>query len=243
MREDGTAGAGDTGDEPSRGDVAAGPGRWLVGAERERDSARVEAFSDAVIAIVLTLMSVELFGLVPGDTSAESLGAALAHEWPAFLAYVISFLIVGQIWVTHHNMWRYVERVDQTLLALNLALLLFVAPIPWTASLLAEYLRGSHEEQVLTAGIYVGVILGEAVFFNIGWWWAARRGLLDARMHPDLVRAVSRRYRVGPLLYLIAFAAVFVNAVLSLALYVLLIGLYIFPGAGDLPSAGRRAKT
>ncbi|MEV6183252.1 TMEM175 family protein [Streptomyces sp. NPDC052015] len=242
MKEDGAAAAGDEGNGSSSGEATARSGRWLVGAERERDSGRVEAFSDAVIAIVLTLMSVELFGLIPADPSAESLGAALVHEWPAFLAYTISFLIVGQIWVTHHNMWRYVERVDQTLVALNLALLFFVAPIPWTASLLAEYLRGSYDEQVLTAGIYVGVILGEAVFFNLSWWWAARRGLLDARMHPDLVRAVSRRYRIGPLLYLLAFAAVFVNAVLSLALYVLLIGLYIFPGAGDLPSAGRKAR-
>ncbi|MGW3626965.1 TMEM175 family protein [Streptomyces sp. NPDC000880] len=77
-------------------------------------------------------------GLVPEEAGGEGLGAARLHEWPGFFAYVISFLIVGQIWLTHHNMWRYVERVDQTLLALNLALLLFVAPFPWTASLLAE---------------------------------------------------------------------------------------------------------
>lgn len=133
------------------------PSVWVRGRERERDSARVEAFSDAVIAIVLTLMSVELFGLVPKDSD-EDLATVLAHEWPAYLAYVISFLIVGQIWLTHHNMWRYVERVDQTLLTLNLALLLFVAPIPWTASLLAEHLRGSHHEQILSAAIYAGVI-------------------------------------------------------------------------------------
>ena len=221
------------GDEPPPG--------WTLGRERTRDSERVETFSDAVIAIVLTLMAVELFSVLPTQSGEGGLGSELLNAWPHYLAFLISFLIIGQIWLTHHNMWRYVVRVDQTLLALNLLLLLFVATIPFTASLLAEHLRGSAEDQRLTAVIYVGAILGEALAFNLSWWWATRRRLLDERMHPDLVRAVARRYRLGPALYLVAFAAVFINAVLSLALYVLLVGLYIVPGAGDL-SAKRKLR-
>lgn len=208
--------------------------RWTIDNERERDSDRVEAFSDAILAIIITLMSVELLGL-PADLSEESLASALIHKWPAYLAYLVSFMIVGQVWVTHHNMWRYIERVDQVLLLLNLLLLLFVAVIPFTAALLAEYLLGSPFEQRLTAALYVGTILGEALFFNLIWWWTRRRGLLHPNIDQKLVRAISRRYKIGPVLYLVAFSFVFVNSVLSLALYLLLVVFYFVPGAGDLP--------
>ncbi|MGK5674009.1 TMEM175 family protein, partial [Micromonospora sp. URMC 106] len=214
-----------------------GPG-YRYGRDREmaRDASRVEAFSDAVIAIVLTLMAVELLqlGEVP---SGRGLAEALGHEWPAYLAYVITFAIVGQVWLTHHNMWRYVVRVDQMLLVLNLLLLLFVAAIPFTADLLADNLRGSVADQRLTAALYVGAVLGEALFFNLSWWWARRRRLLHPDLDPRLARAVALRFLLGPVLYLVAFAFVFVDPVLSLCLYLLLVGVYLVRGPGDLPSS------
>ncbi len=215
--------------------------RFGRGNEMARDASRVEAFSDAVIAIVLTLMAVELLSFSPNTPRDDGLPAALLHEWRAYLAYVITFAIVGQVWLTHHNMWRYVRRVDQMLLVLNLLLLMFVAAIPFTADLLAENLRGTVGDQRLTAALYAGVVLGEALFFNLSWWWARRRGLLQPGLDPRLARAVARRFRVGPLLYLIAFAIVFVDPVLSLLAYLLLVGVYLVRGPGDLPPAGRES--
>ncbi|QLQ40336.1 TMEM175 family protein [Micromonospora robiginosa] len=208
-----------------------------------RDASRVEAFSDAVIAIVLTLMAVELLQFGPDAPDGKGLPAALAHEWRAYLAYVITFAVVGQVWLTHHNMWRYVCRVDQMLLVLNLLLLMFVAAIPFTANLLADNLRGTPGEQRLTAALYVGTVLGEAIFFNLSWWWARRRGLLHPDLDPSLARAVARRFRLGPLLYLVAFAVVFVDPILSLLAYLLLVGLYVIRGPGDLPRAGQEAAS
>ncbi|MBM7075761.1 DUF1211 domain-containing protein [Micromonospora sp. MMS20-R1-14] len=205
--------------------------------EKERDASRVEAFSDAVIAIVLTLMAVELLQLSPQRPEGQDLPGALFHEWPAYLAYVITFVIVGQVWLTHHNMWRYVVKVDQMLLVLNLLLLLFVAAIPFAASLLADNLRGTVADQRLTAALYVGTVLGEALFFNLSWWWARRRRLLDPGLDPRLARAVARRFLLGPVLYVVAFGISFVDPVLSLAAYFLLTGLYLIRGPGDLPSS------
>jgi uncharacterized membrane protein len=108
---------------------------------------------------------------------------------------------------THHNMWRYVAPVEQPLLLLNLLLLLFVAAIPFTASLLATNLRGSTADQRLTAALYVGTVLGEALFFNLSWWWARRRGLLRDDVDPRLARAVARRFLLGPVLYLVRSAS------------------------------------
>ncbi|MFC8850346.1 MULTISPECIES: TMEM175 family protein [unclassified Micromonospora] len=206
-----------------------------------RDASRVEAFSDAVIAIVLTLMAVELLQLAPQHPAGPGLAGALFHEWPSYLAYVITFAIVGQVWLTHHNMWRYVVRVDQLLLVLNLLLLLFVAAIPFAANLLSDNLRGPVGDQRLTAALYVGTVLGEALFFNLSWWWARRRNLLHPDLDPRLARAVARRFLLGPLLYLVAFAVVFVDPVLSLVAYLLLIGLYLVRGPGDLPPSGGSA--
>ena len=166
--------------------------------EKERDASRVEAFSDAVIAIVLTLMAVDLLQLSPQRPEGQELPDALFHEWPAYLAYVITFVIVGQVWFTHHNMWRYVVKVDQLLLVFNLLLLLFVAAIPFAASLLADNLRGTVADQRLTAALYVGTVLGEALFFNLSWWWARRRRLLDPGLDPRLARAVARRFLLRP---------------------------------------------
>lgn len=207
--------------------------------EMSRDASRVEAFSDAVIAIVLTLMAVELLQLGPARADGPTLPEALAREWPSYLAYVITFAIVGQVWLTHHNMWRYVVQVDQMLLVLNLLLLLFVAAIPFTADLLSDNLRGTETDQRLTAALYAGAVLGEALFFNLSWWWARRRRLLHPDLDPRLARAVALRYLLGPLLYLVAFAFVFVNAVLSLCLYLLLVAVYLIRGPGDVPSSVR----
>jgi uncharacterized membrane protein len=124
------------------------------------------------------------------------------------------------------------------LVVLNLGLLFFVSLIPFAAKLLAEHLRGSPGEQRLTAALYVGAVLGEALFFNASWWWARRRGLLRIDMRSRLARAVARRYRYGPWLYLAAFAVVFVDPVLSLCCYLGLVWFYVLPGAGDLQGRG-----
>ncbi|WP_089010646.1 TMEM175 family protein [Micromonospora inositola] len=206
-----------------------------------RDASRVEAISDGIFAVVLTVMAVELLQYGPARASGKALPDALAQAWPSYLAYVITFAIVGHIWLAHHNMWRYVVRVDQTMLVFNLLLLLFVAAIPFTADLLSDNLRSGVTEQRLTAVLYVGTMLGEALFFNLSWWWARRRRLLHPDLDPRLARAVSRRFMLRPLLYLIAFAFVFVDPILSLFLYLAFVGLFLIRGPGNLPGSSRAA--
>ncbi|MGC5017857.1 TMEM175 family protein [Micromonospora sp. DT47] len=206
-----------------------------------RDASRVEAISDGIFAVVLTVMAVELLQYGPARASGKALPDALAQAWPSYLAYVITFAIVGHIWLAHHNMWRYVVRVDQTMLVFNLLLLLFVAAIPFTADLLSDNLRSGVTEQRLTAVLYVGTLLSEALFFNLSWWWARRRRLLHPDLDPRLARAVARRFLLRPLLYLIAFAFVFVDPILSLFLYLAFVGLYLLRGPGNLPGSSTAA--
>lgn len=209
--------------------------RYRRDREMTRDASRVETFSDGVFGVVLTVMAVELLQNGPARDPGRQLPDALTHAWPSYLAYVITFGIAGQIWLGHHNMWRYVVRVDQVLLVFNLLLLLVVATIPFTADLLSDNLRGSATEQRLTAALYVGTVLGESLFFNLSWWWARRHRLLHPDLDPRLARSVARRLRLRPLLYLVAFAFVFVDPILSLLLYLLLVGLSLIRRPGDLP--------
>ncbi|KAB0677578.1 TMEM175 family protein [Aureimonas leprariae] len=211
--------------------------RWSVAHERQRGSDRLEAFSDAVIAIMLTVLSLRLLEVDADSVERVGLPAALLGQWPSFLAFALTFLVVGQIWITHHNMWRYVEKVDQTLLVLNLVLLMSIALIPFCARLLAESLKLPDTLNLkLATVIYAANAFGMAVLFNFSLWWAHGKGLINDRLNRDLYRAIRRRFLIGPSIYLFALLIALVLPWISIVSYVGVVALYVWPGAGDLPT-------
>jgi uncharacterized membrane protein len=211
--------------------------RWRPGREPARDTSRIEAFSDAVIAIMLTLLAVELLKFDPAAARDIGVAAVLARRWPSYLAFGLTFMVVGQIWMTHHNLWRYIARVDQGLAILNLILLMCISVTPFAAEVLADSFADlPAREQSLAAGLYSSVMLGQAVAFNLILWWSRWRGLLLEAVDDDLYRAIARRYRIGPLIYAAALGLGFVQPALGLTCYLGVILLYLLPGAGDLPA-------
>ncbi|MHA6760528.1 TMEM175 family protein [Streptacidiphilus sp. PAMC 29251] len=104
---------------------------------RLNDSGRVEAFSDGVFAIAITLLILEV--KVP---SGPGIGHQLLHHWPSYAAYVVTFLNIGIMWANHHTVFGYVARVDRVLVFLNLLLLMVCSALPWAAGLVANYLDG-----------------------------------------------------------------------------------------------------
>jgi uncharacterized membrane protein len=197
---------------------------------RDRDSGyhRVEAFSDAVIAIIMTLIAYDL--MQTGDHRHGQLVRELLAAWPSYLAFLMSFLVIGQMWVVHHNLWQMVRTADQGLLVLNLALLLFIAVLPWAAKLLATHLDGDDAELRLAATIYAAVALGQAIFFNAMLYWGRARGLFDSEMDDARFRVVRRRFIVGPVVYTIALAVSFFAPLVSFAAYVAAALLYLCMG-------------
>jgi uncharacterized membrane protein len=116
------------------------------------DKGRVETFSDGVLAIAITLLVLEI-KVAPADF--EHLRKALVHEWPAYLAYVTSFLTVGSVWIAHHNLFSRLRFIDPTLLRLNLLLLMTAAFLPFPTSVLAQALHhGGTAER--TAVVFYG---------------------------------------------------------------------------------------
>ena len=206
------------------------------GREPGRDTTRLEGFSDAVFAIMLTLLGVELLQLYLAQVRQVGLGPALLQKWHSHVAFGLTFLVVGQIWMTHHNLWRYITRIDQGLSILNLVLLMVVAAIPFAAKVLADSFADlPADEQSLAATLYSATMLGQALAFNAVLWWARRHRNVSASMSDALFRAVAVRFLAGPLLYSVALVAGLFAPLAGMACYLAVVLLYLWPGAGDLP--------
>ena len=128
-----------------------------------RDTNRLEAFSDGVIAIAITLLVLEI--RVPEAHGAAELWRALRELWPAYLGYLISFLIIGIMWANHHTIFRYINRTDHYLVVINLLLLLCIAFIPFPTALLAEYL--GHPEEQVGGIVYSGAFFVTTLVYNL----------------------------------------------------------------------------
>jgi uncharacterized membrane protein len=122
------------------------------------DSGRLEAFSDGVFAVAITILALNLTVTGPGPGH-KSLAGQLFNHWPAFAAYAVSFATIGIIWVNHHTLFKNFSEIDRTLLFLNLLLLFFVVSIPFATSTIAAYLKSGGHDASLAAAIFQGVAL------------------------------------------------------------------------------------
>jgi uncharacterized membrane protein len=191
-------------------------------------TARVEAFSDGVIAVAITVLALDL--PVPSPTSPGTLAHHLGEQWPHFAAYVVSFVTIGIIWINHHAMLRRIVRVDHTVLIFNLALLLTIGVLPFSTALLAEYLKASHGQN-LAAAIYGGSFLLMAIaFFAMNrHLLRGRAHLLDERITPDVQRALLRRNAAGLPPYVVATLAAILSPYLTLAICAIVAAFYALP--------------
>jgi uncharacterized membrane protein len=122
-------------------------------------TARLEAFSDGVFAIAITLLVLDLNVPEPDSLHGMSLADALARQWPAYFAYLVSFLVIGIIWINHHAMCALARRVDRRTLFANLFLLLTVSVIPYPTRMLAAYLTVPGRDGHTAAAIYAATMV------------------------------------------------------------------------------------
>ena len=212
-------------------------------AGRHNDTDRIEAFSDGVFAIAITLLIIEI-GVphLEDEPPGTTLPQALVGLWPSYLGYVISFLQIGVIWANHHNRFRFIERSNHGLLFLNILFLMCVAFIPFPTALLAEYLERTASERETAGVIYAGTLAVTAVFFTLLWLYAVANRLVDRNLDPSLVRAMTRRYLLGTVAYLLVFVLAYVNVAASLILIVILALLFVLPEPGDRAGKERAGR-
>ncbi|MEX2245819.1 MAG: TMEM175 family protein [Dehalococcoidia bacterium] len=191
------------------------------------DTQRLEAFSDGVFAIAITLLIIEIG--VPHVEGSGSLSGALRDLWPSYFGYAVSFMTIGIMWANHHDMFKDIERTDHTLLVLNLLLLMGVAFIPFPTAVMAEYLREGHHKPE-AALIYVTAFEVIGLAFNAIWLYASvGRRLIDEHVSDERVRSRTLRYIPGPLSYAVAMPLVFVSYWMALGIVAVLMFMYLLP--------------
>lgn len=161
------------------------------------EKGRVEAFSDGVLAVAITILVLDL--KAEPRSHAGSLAHQLRTEWPSFGAYAVSFLVIGTIWVNHHALFALAARVDRVLLFYNLLLLMFVATIPFTTAAYAEFLRDGGGDARLAVLLYGGSNTGMSIGFTLILARMVRHGLLRTPVADGW--AVIARFSVGVLIY------------------------------------------
>jgi len=190
----------------------------------QSESARLEAFSDGVFAIAITLLILEI--KVPTADKMHTLGGlwpALAHRWPSALGYVISFATIGVMWANHHSLFEVIRKVDRTVMLANILLLMAISFLPFPTAVLAENLPEAESRTAATVfyGLSVFVI---ALGYNAVRWSASRERLAGRERDPDETlirkrRRIRRAYAIGPAGYLVATAMAYVNVWASLKIH------------------------
>ena len=207
--------------------------------------ARTEAFSDAVIAVAITLLALDLH--VPDPGGGFSLAHQLGEQWPNYAAYVVSFITIGIIWINHHALLQRLVGVDHAILMLNLLLLLTIGVLPFSTALMAEYLDAS-QGQNLAAVVYGGsfLLMSLAFFAMQQHVLRAKRHLLQDHLTPEVRQAVLRRNAVGPLPYAAATVGGVLSPYLTLAICAAVAVFYALPSTTfdvqrQAPEGGQRS--
>jgi uncharacterized membrane protein len=191
------------------------------------ETGRIEAFSDGVFAIAITLLVLEL--KLP-DTKERSVWHGLLHEWPQFAAYLTSFFIIGIMWANHHSMFRNIVRGDRVLLFLNLLLLLWTTLLPFPTRLVAENLRDGGINAAQAEAVYSATLTLAAISFSLIWAYAVRGARLIAEplgTPRDEWRSIGR-FSVGTFLYAATIGISFGSPGAALAIQFALAMYYLF---------------
>jgi uncharacterized membrane protein len=199
---------------------------------------RLEAFSDGVIAVAITLL---VLGLsvppppAPGTKPPHSLIYELGQAWPHYAAYITSFLTIGIIWINHHAMISRLREADHSILILNLLLLMSIGILPFATDLMATYLREPSGESV-AAAVYSGAFLAMAFFFGLlnRHILLNRSHLLSWEMPLDERRRIYSRAAAGLVPYVVATILAFVSPYITLAICAALAAYYALPIASGL---------
>ena len=182
----------------------------------EKETARVEAFSDGVFAIAITLLVLEFkVPHLPREASSLELFRALLDLWPSMVAFLGSFIAILIMWINHHGLFRLIHKTDSRFLWANGFMLLMVTFVPFPTAVLAEYLGRPGERTA--AALYVGSFVLTSTAFNVFWATATKRGLVKHTVPAAVVARIRNAYRFGFCVYAVATLLSLWSAPLGLA--------------------------
>jgi uncharacterized membrane protein len=168
--------------------------------ERQENPARIEAFSDGVFGVAITLLVIDIHvPSFPHEPSNPEMWLALCGIWPKLLVFAVSFVTIGFFWIGHHLIFWSIERSNRILMWVNLLFLFPIVCLPAATSLVGEY-----PENGTAATVYVTILMVTALLLDLVWWYVSSSGLISSTMMPESVRAQHRRLILVTLVMLVA---------------------------------------
>lgn len=196
----------------------------------ERGLTRFEGFSDAVFAIALTLLIVEIKvpGAPDGPQGYADLTRAMAEQWHEHLALILCYVVIGAYWLQHHYSGRIYARSDHWLGAINLLFLLAIVVIPYPIRIWCFHL-GTRFEQVGSVTLVVALALTACTWMAKWWYGISSQRLMDERLAPDFLRQMWRRYGIGTLVQLAVVPITFAVPRVGVGVALLCIAFFLLP--------------
>ena len=192
-----------------------------------RRTARLEAFSDGVFAIAITLLVLDLAVPVT-KTSEQHLLDAIGDQWPGYLGYLVSFSTVGALWLGHNAITDYLDRTDTTLLRLNLLLLFFVSFLPFPTRLLSEYIRSDQAERVAVT-FYGLTLLVAGALLSVFWRYALHARLVRPNAGDEEITLLTHRLTPGLAAYAVLIIAGLFRPVAAVIGYLVIAMFFLLP--------------
>jgi uncharacterized membrane protein len=203
---------------------------------------RLEAFSDGVFAIAITLL---ILDIAVSSNAGRNLLHAIGSLWPSYLAYVASFSTIGAVWLGHNAITEYLDRADAAFVRLNLLLLLFVSFLPFPTRLVAEFIGQDNAERVAVTFYGIILVLTTAMLLVL-WRYAVRAKLVRPDLADEEVELLTERLTPGLTAYLVLIIAGIFLPVVAIIGYLAIALYYIIPfrrlSARFLPRFPRRRR-
>ena len=183
----------------------------------EKETNRIEAFSDGVFAIAITLLILDVKVPDVHQHANTSLWQELLNQWPVYVALATSFFSILIMWVNHHALFNLISKIDNRFMFANGLLLLLVIIVPFPTALLSEYYL--TDEADVACAVYAGSFALICVSYNLLWWSANYKGkLLKESVTDSFRKEVSMKFFLGIPSYLIAVVAAFINVHVCMAI-------------------------
>ncbi len=183
---------------------------------------RIVFFSDAVMAIAITLLVLDLKVPEASGETALDLGSEMLGMWPKYLGYIVSFWVIALYWTAHHRCYRYIRKYDRRLIYLNFLFLMFIAFMPYPTALLF-----SRPTRSLSVALYAGTAAGMGLSLAWVWIYATRHRFIPADMGLPLIRDIRLNLLLPPIVFLLSAVVALFSANLAMYLWFLLIPVYV----------------
>ncbi len=189
---------------------------------------RIEAFSDGVFAIAITLLILEIHTPTKAGVIYQSLTAELLSIWPSYFAYMLSFVTIGTFWVNHHYMFKLYQKTNHVFNLLNVFFLMCISFLPFPTGILARYLLDPDKQGTAIAFYTFGLLLPATAWFSI-WIYACHRQLIAVNLSPRFVSYLTKLYGCSIGLQFISVVAALIQPFVGLAIAIGLALLFLLP--------------